>query len=41
MYGVRVTRHELEIAFGVLVRGVSGDLVGESVTFAQSVDVMR
>lgn len=31
VYGVSVARHELEIAFGVLVRGVSGDLVGESV----------
>ena len=41
MYGVRVSRHELKITFGVLVGWVSGDLVGESVAFAQSVDVMR
>ena len=41
MYGVSVARHVLEIAFGVLVRGVSGELVGKTVTFAQRVDVMR
>ena len=41
MYGVRVAWHELKVAFGVFVRGVSGDLIGESVAFAQCVYVMR
>ena len=40
MYGVRVPRQELEITFGVLVGWVSGDLVGESVAFAQRVDMV-
>ena len=41
MYGVRVAWHELKVAFGVFARGVPGDLISESVAFAQSVYVMR
>ena len=40
MYGVRVSRQELKITFGVLVRWVSGDLVDEPVALAQGVDVV-
>ena len=41
MYGVCVAWHELKVAFGVFVRGVPGDLIGESVAFAEGVYVMR
>ena len=33
MYGV--SWHELKVAFGVFVRGVPGDLIGEPVVFAE------
>ena len=41
MHGVRVAWHELEVAFGILARGVPGDLCSESVAFAQSVHVTK
>ena len=40
MDGVRVAWKELKVAFGVFVRWVSRDLVGEPATSAQGIDVV-
>ena len=40
MDGVRVAWKELKVAFGVFVRWVSRDLVGEPAAFAQGINVV-
>ena len=40
MNGIHVPWQELEVAFGILVRWVSGDLVDEPAAFAQGVNVV-